>query len=217
VESSGGGALMKTVRWLFSLAVLGLFSSLALADSTDPQMKLQQATRSTGLFSPSDPNFAFDVHGGISPQEFDFINATGLTAIGVNLLVTPFANNTVTLAFACIAPDVYFLDCSPTTPQTGQTLIRFFTPNTGEGGFGGIPFATDLFSPDQCDGIHSCSTTTPGADFGVVVENLAGTTDLTDLPSDQGFHVQGTLLVPEPSTILLALTGGVLIFLSKRR
>lgn len=208
---------MKTIRFLLVLAVLVLSSDLARADSSDPQMKLQQATRSTGLFSPSDPNFAFDVHGGISPQEFDFINATGLTATAVDLLVTPFSNNTATLAFACVAPNVYFLDCSPTTPQTGQTLIRFFNPNHGEGGFGGIPFATDLTSPDQCDGIANCSTTTPGADFGVVVEDLAGTTDLSGLPSDQGFHVQGRLEVPEPSTILLALMGGVLIFLSRRK
>jgi hypothetical protein len=208
---------MKAVRFLLVLAVLGLSSSVVLADSTDPRMKLQQAAGSTGLFSPNDANFSFDVHGGTSPQEFDFINATGLTATAVDLLITPFSNNTVTLAFACAAPNVYFLNCSPTTPQTGQTLITFFNPNDGPGGFGGIPFATDLTSPDQCDGIENCSTTTPGADFGVVAEDLPGTSDLTNLPADQGFHVQGRLIVPEPSAIFLALAGGALLALLKRR
>jgi hypothetical protein len=209
-------------RWFLALIFLGLSSSIAMADGVDPKMGLQGGTGSTGLFSPNDPNFNFTVQGGDftsvgQSKTFDFINATGQLAVGVNLVVT-LLQGTPPLIFTCVPFSEYFTNCSPTTPTTlsdgGNLLIRFFTPNTGDGGFGGIPFATDLASPEQCDGIQNCSTTTAGADFGVVVTDVGG--DLVHLGTGQGFEVQGSLVVPEPSTILLVLAGGILFLFFKR-
>jgi hypothetical protein len=205
-------------RWFLTLILLGLSSSAALADGIDPGVKLQGGTDATGLFSPTDPNFAFTVLGSNftvigQSEEFDFINFTNQVAIGVNLVAT-LLPGTPTLTYICDPASEYFLACSVTPLGPGQTLISFSKPNTGEGGVGGIPFATD-FGEGSCDGVHSCSTSTPGADFGVVVSDIAG--DLVHLGPGEGFKVQGTLLVPEPSTIFFVLGGGLLLFLFKRR
>jgi hypothetical protein len=207
---------MKISRWLLVAVVLGLVSSAAMADTIDPQVKLVGGGGSTGLFSLNDPNFAFAVNGGTSPQTFDFINATGQLVGEVDLLITLFSN-TPPLTFTVDPANPYFTDASVSTLTTGQTLIRFFGLNTGEFGYGGLPFATDLPSPENCDGIHSCFTETPGADFVVAFADNPGTTDLSGLPSNEGFNVTGTLVAtPEPSTMLLVLAGAVLLLLLKR-
>lgn len=208
---------MNISRWCLTLILLGLSSSAGLADGIDPGVKLQGGTDATGLFSPTDPNFAFTVLGSNftvigQSEEFDFINFTNQLAIGVNLVAT-LLPNTPSLTYTCDPTSEYFTMCQVTPLGSGQTLISFSDPNTGEGGFGGIPFATD-FGDGSCDGVHSCSTATPGADFGVVVTDVNG--DLVDLGQGQGFKVQGTLLVPEPSTLFLVLAGGVFLFLFKR-
>ena len=205
---------MKISRWLLVAVVLGLVSSAAMADTIDPQVKLKGGGGSTGLFLLSDPNFAFNVYGGTSAQrEFDFINATGQLVGEVDLLITLFSN-TPPLTFTVDPANRYFTDASVTSLTSGQTLIRFFGLNTGEGGYGGLPFATDV----SCEeGAFGCSTTTPGADFIVAFADNPGTTDLSGLPSDQGFNVTGTLVAtPEPSTMLLVLAGAVLLLLLKR-
>ena len=207
---------MKISRCFLILILFGLMASASRADGVDPRFKLQGGGGSTGLFSLSDPNFAFTVHGGVSPQTFDFINATGQLVGEVDLLIT-LLPSTPTLLFTVDPVNPYFTNAMVTTLTTGQTLISFFGLNTGEGGFGGLPFATDLPSPESCDGIHSCFTDTPGADFQVVVSNNTSSTDLSSLPSNEGFSVAGTLVAtPEPATILLVLAGGVLILLFKR-
>jgi hypothetical protein len=210
------GLFMNFSRWFLSLILLGLSSSVAMADSVDPQGKLQGGGGSTELTTPDDPNFQFTVFGGTSPQEFDFINSIGQVAVGVNLVVT-LLPGTATLTFTCDPFSEYFTNCSPQSPTTlapgGTLLISFFTPNTGEGGLGGIPNDPN---PTCSEGVFSCSSSVPGADFGVVFQNRPGTTDLQDLPSTQGFSVKGSLVVPEPSAILLVLTGGVLLFFFKR-
>jgi hypothetical protein len=207
---------MKISRWLLVAVVLGLVSSAAMADGIDPQVKLKGGSGSTGLFSLTDPNFSFTVNGGASPQPFYFINATGQLVGEVDLLIT-LIGGTPPLTFTVDPANPYFTDASVTTLDTGQTLIRFFGLNTGDFGYGGLPFATDLPSPENCDGIHSCFTETPGADFAVAFADNPGTLDLTNLPADQGFTVQGTLVAtPEPSTMLLVLVGVVLLLLLKR-
>lgn len=208
---------MKMIsRWLVVLAIAGLTSFVAKADGIDPQFKLQGGGGSTGLFSLNDPNFSFTVFGGTSPQFFDFINATGQTVGEVDLLIT-LLQGTPALTFTVDPANPYFTDASVSALENGQTLIRFFGLNTGEGGFGGLPFATDLSNPEQCDGIENCFTETPGADFRVLVANNVGTTDLSDLPPTQGFSVQGSLVpVPEPSSIFLVLAGGVVLLILKR-
>jgi hypothetical protein len=209
--------LVNISRWFLTLILLGLSCSAGLADGIDPGVKLQGGSDATGLFSPADPNFSFIVLGSDftavgQSEEFDFINFTNEVAIGVNLVAT-LLPGTPTLTYTCGATSEYFTECSVTPLGAGQTLIKYFDPNTGEGGFGGIPFATD-FGEGSCDGPRSCSTSTPGADFGVVVTDING--DLVHLAQGQGFKVQGTLLVPEPSSIFLVLGGGVLLFLFKR-
>ena len=208
---------MKIARWCLTLILLGLSCSVGYADGVDPGVKLQGGGDATGLFSPNDPNFAFTVLGSDfktigQSEEFDFINFTNQLAIGVNLIAT-LLPGTPTLTYVCDPSSEYFTMCQVTPLSPGVTEISFSDPNTGEGGFGGIPFATD-FGDGSCDGVHACSTSTPGADFGVVVTDING--DLVNLGPGQGFQVQGTLLVPEPSTIFLILAGGVLLLLVKR-
>lgn len=204
---------MKISRCLLVAVVLGLMSSAAMADTIDPQVKLKGGGGSTGLFSLNDPNFAFAVHGGTSPQPFDFINATGQLVGEVDLLITLFSN-TPPLTFTVDPANPYFTDASVTTLDTGQTLIRFFGLNTSEFGFGGLPFATDI----SCvEGAFDCTTTTQGADFQVVLADNPGTKDLSGLPTNEGFNVTGTLVAtPEPSTMLLVLAGAVLLVFLKR-
>lgn len=208
---------MKVSRWCLTLILLGMSASVGFADGIDPGVKLQGGSDATGLFSPNDVNFAFTVLGSNfttigQSEEFDFINFTNQLAIGVNLVAT-LLPGTPALTFVCDPASEYFKACQVTPLGLGKTLISFSDPNTGDGGFGGIPFATD-FGEGSCDGPQSCSTSTPGADFGVVVADING--DLVHLGQGQGFRVQGTLLVPEPSTIFLVLAGGVLLFLFKR-
>ena len=215
---------MKTARWFLALALLGLSSSIAMADSADPRMGLLGGCCSTGQISPNDPNFQFTVDAGDFTSigetiAFSFINATGQLATAVDLTLT-LLDSTPPLTFTCDPSNQYFTNCSPQAPGStlsdgGTLLVRFFSPNNGEGGFGGIPFATDLSSPEQCDGINNCSTETPGADFAVAVTDVGG--DLVNLVGTQGFHARGVLEVPEPPTVLLGLTGGVLFLFFRRR
>ena len=209
---------VKILRWYLTLILLGLSCSVGYADGVDPGVKLQGGGDATGLFSPNDPNFNFTVLGSNfhtigQSEEFDFINFANQLAIGVNLVAT-LLPNTPTLTFVCDPSSEYFTMCQVTPLGSGMTRISFSDPNTGEGGFGGIPFATDFGEGSCPEGVHSCSTSTAGADFGVVVTDING--DLVNLGPGQGFKVKGTLLVPEPSTIFLVFSGGVLLFLFKR-
>ena len=211
---------MKISRWLLTLVLLGLSSSVALADGIDPGIKLQGGNDATGVFTANDPNFAFTAFASEFPgvgtsQEFDFINLTNQLATGVNLLVT-LLPNTPALTFTCDGASEYFTSCTVTSLADGQTLISYSDPNTGELGFGGIPPVTDYGNGSSCDGPNSCFTDIPGADFGVVVTDING--DLSNLPGSEGFSAQGTLLysVPEPPTVLFFVAGGLVLFLLKR-
>ena len=145
---------MKISRWFLALILFGLSSSIALADGVDPKMGLQGGSGSTGLFSPNDPNFTFTVFGSDftvgSSEFFDFINATGQTAVGVNLVATLLAG-TPTLTYTCAETNSYFNTCTITPLENGQVLISY--SNSGEGGLGGIPNDPN----PSCDGPTSCS------------------------------------------------------------
>jgi len=208
---------MNLSRWIVILILLGLSSSVATADSVDPVAKLQGGCCSTKLISANDPNFQGTVLGGSPSRSFDFINSTGSVAVGVNLVLA-LLPGTPTLTFICDPFSEYFTNCNPQSPTTlspGETLlIRFFDPNNGEGGVGGIPNDPN----PSCDGVFACSPS-PGhlaADFATVFANRPGFTDLSDLPNTEGFSFKGSLVLPEPPAILLLLTGGVLLFFFKR-
>src|SRR5882762_5639251 len=175
--------LMHISRWFLGLTLLGLSSTAALADGIDPVAKLQGGTGSTDLLTP---NFAFDVFGGSSPQSFDYINSTGQTAVGMNLLIT-LLPLTPSLTFICDPSNTYFTNCNPQSPGTtlsqgGTLLISFFGLDT-ETGHNGIPNDPN----PACEGILFCSPSVPAADFIIIFENAPGTTDLSGLPPTQGF------------------------------
>jgi hypothetical protein len=209
---------MKLIRWVGLVTVLlGFSAAAAMADTTDPAIGVKGGGGSTGLFSLNDPNFSFTVFGssfGVgTEQDFDFINATGSTIVEVDLLATLLAG-TPALTYTCGDVSTYFTGCQVTDQGGGQTLIRYFGPASGTGGtFAGIPNAPDI----SCDGIHSCFTGTPGADFAISVIDVNG--DLANLAAGQGFSVQGTLVapVPEPASIVLISTGLASLGLFKRR
>jgi hypothetical protein len=228
-----GGASVKISRCFAILAFVGailvfvgLSSSTALADSLPPDPGVRRCCdvfNGTGLFTPNDPNFNFTVFGGNGSgpngtnglfASFNFINATGRVATGLDLAI----NSTTApgLIFTCQNNDTpagfpYFTSCA--VIQTGDTaLIEFRGPG---GTYNGIPTATDLTNVSQCsDGPHFCSTQTPGAGF--VVQVFDHNNDLISLSSTKFFTGQGFLLVPEPSTVLLVLVGVVFLFLFRR-
>ena len=211
---------MKISRWVLVLIFLSLSSSVALADGIDPGVKLQGGNDATGVFTANDPNFSFTAFASEfgtvgAQQEFDFINFTNQVATEVDLVVT-LLPGTPALTFTCDGTSDYFSECSVTDLGGGQTEISYFAPNTGPGGFGGLPPAMD-FGEGSCDGPQSCFTDTPGADFGVVVTDSNG--DLHNLPGDEGFSAQGSLVlaVPEPPTVFFFIAAGTLLFLLKRR
>jgi hypothetical protein len=210
-----GGAPVKILRCCLILILLGLSSSAALPDPIDPQGGVSGGTGSTKLTSANDPNFQFTVFGGTSPQFFDFINSTGRVAIGVNLLIT-LIPGTRDLTFTCDPFNIYFTNCSPQTPGTtlsqGATLLMSFFGLNADTGHNGIPNDPN---PTCTEPPFGCSSTTT-ADFAVFFKDATGTTDLSGLPTTEGFLVKGSFNLPEPSTILLVLTGGVLVFFFKR-
>ena len=200
---------MRLARF-FVLVALGLaFSGMALADTTDPAIGIKGGGGSTGIFSATnDPNFNFTVNGGEvgvgGEIDFDFINATGQTATEVDLLTTLLAG-TPALTYTCVGASQYFNMCSVTDEGNGQTLIRYFDPNTSELGFGGIPNDPN----PNCDGPTSCSPSqgNSAADFAIFVQDVNG--DLANLPSSEGFSAVGSFVapVPEPGTIVLLTSG----------
>lgn len=210
---------MKILRSYLFLIILGLSSTAVLADTIDPQGSVEGGTGSTKLTTPNDRNFQFDVFGGTSRQAFDFINSTGQVAVGVNLVITLLAG-TRDLTFTCLPSSPsngYFTNCNPQSPGTtlsqGGTLLMSFFGLDSETGHNGIPNDPN---PSCREGAFGCIPSVSAADFKIVFADAPGTHDLLDLPATEGFHVQGSLVVPEPSVILLVLTGGVLLFFFKR-
>lgn len=198
------GSFMKISRWLFSLVLLGLSSSLAMADSVDPVAKLGGGNLSIVLTSLNDPLFtgSFTQQGGQTIVSFDFINNTTFTIGQVNLDVT---DNTPLTFSIDNTGDPYFTSFSPTSPtllSPGDhlTLSWFGLDGTHLG----IPPATSV----SC--IDGCFSSPPLSDF-------LFTFTVGDVPTGGSFAFTGTLFaVPEPPALLLVLTGGVLLLFLKR-
>ena len=78
----------------------------------------------------------------------------------------------------------------------------------------GIPFATKVVCDDgeeefEDEGSTSCTATPKLSDFGITV-------GVIDMAPGQSFSVAGTLVAPEPSSVVLLLAGGLLFLLYKR-
>jgi hypothetical protein len=210
---------MKISRWMLAVAVLGLISTVASADSIDPKGKLVGGGGSTGLFTLTDVNFNGTVFGdGSSKASFDFINLTGILVGEVDLLITNDSQDT--LSFSADPSNHYFTSASPITPVSvagggGTVLMKFFGLNP-DAGLNGLPFSTDFscgegeFNTNCTDYSHN------GSDFSVQFD----VTDLSRLglsPDQATFDFKGTLVAaPEPPTVVVLLAGAGLLLLLKR-
>jgi hypothetical protein len=190
--------LMNISRWFLVVILLGLASSRATADSVDPKFQLQGGCCSTALHTLDDPNFTFTFTqtGGITIATAEFVNETPFTIGRVDLDIT----DTVPLLFSADnSVDPYFTNASPTTPTLlspgGHLLMSFFGTN---GDFPGIPNM-------PCDCEEGLSN------------HFIFSMTVADVPLNGSYSFKGTLFaIPEPSAILLLLTGGVLVLFFKR-
>lgn len=202
---------MKISRWLVLFAVLGISCTVALADGTDPVMKLGGGGASTPLTGFT---FSFNFTKTSSAQTtatFDFINNTGATIGEVDLLATGTG-----LGFSCDnTDDVYFNTCTPTETTASPVNIRYF--GLDDTHFG-IPFATTVTCDEDGEEVErfvdednqSCTAVPLLSDFKFTV-------NVTDMSVGQSFTADGTLVpTPETGTMVLTLAGGLLFLLYKR-
>lgn len=201
---------MKISRLLVLAAFMGLCSSVALADGTDPVMKLGGGGGSEVLTTDS---FSFSFTQTNPPQSsffIDFINNTGQNVIALDLLIT----GSTGLVFSCDnSIDPYFTGCSTTPEGSGQFLMVFSGLNETHLG---IPFATKVVCDDGEEGFEeegggasTCTATPLLSDFGITV-------NVTDMAPGQSFSVAGTMIAPEPSSLIMLLAGGLLFLLVRR-
>lgn len=199
---------MKITRLLVLVAFAGLFSSVALADGTDPVMKLGGGGTSEVLTTDT---FSFSFTQTNPPQSsffIDFINNTGQNIIALDLLIT----GSTGLVFSCDNTiDPYFTGCSTSLQDNGQYLIVFSGLDETHLG---IPFATSVVCSDgeigfEDDGGSTCTATPILSDFGITV-------GVTDMAPGQNFSVAGTMIAPEPSSLAMVLAGGLLFLLYRR-
>ncbi len=202
---------MKITRLLVLVALFGITCSVALADGTDPVMKLGGGGGSTPLTTFT---FSFNFTKTNALQTFvtfDFINNTGATIGEVDLLATGTG-----LGFSCDnTGDVYFNTCSPTTTTPSPVTISYFGLDATHMG---IPFATQVTC--NVDGFEeevfrdednqSCTSVPLLSDFMFTV-------NVTDMSVGQSFSAAGTLVpTPEAGTLVLTLAGGLLFLLYRR-
>lgn len=189
---------------------MGISCSVALADGTDPVMKLGGGGSSEILTSNT---FSFSFTQTSPPQTsffIDFINNTGTRVTALDLLIT----GSTGLVFSCDNTiDPYFTNCGTTLQDNGKYLIAFFGLDATHLG---IPFATKITCDDgedgfedDGDGANTCTATPILSDFGITVA-------VGDMAPGQSFSVAGTLVAPEPSSMVLVLAGGLLFLLYKR-
>lgn len=201
---------MKISRLLVLVAFMGIFSSVALADGTDPVMKLGGGGGSEVLTTDS---FSFSFTQTNPPQSsffIDFINNTGQNVIALDLLIT----GSTGLVFSCDnSIDPYFTGCNTTLQDNGQYLMVFSGLDETHLG---IPFATSVVCNDGEDGFvdegggaSTCTATPLLSDFGITV-------GVTDMAPGQSFSVAGTMVAPEPSSLIMVLAGGLLFLLVRR-
>jgi len=189
---------MNISRWLLALILLGLASSGAVADSIDPQFKLEGGCCSIPLTTLDDPHFMFTFtqNDATTLATAEFVNETPFTIGRVDLDIT----DTVPLLFSADnSVDPYFTNASPTTPtllMPGDHLLMSFFGTNGD--FPGIPNM-----PCDCES---------GLSNHFIFSMSVG-----DVPLNGSYTFKGKLFaVPEPSTILLILPLGVLVLFFKR-
>lgn len=199
---------MKITRFLVLVALFGFTCSVALADGTDPVMKLGGGGSSEVLTSNTF-NFSFTQTNPPQTSFFiDFINNTGQRVTALDLLITGSAG----LIFSCDnAIDPYFTGCNTTLENNGKYLIEFAGLDATHLG---IPFATSVNCDDDDEELEDGGTTTciakpPLSDFGITV-------GVADMTFGQNFSVVGTLIAPEPSSLVLVLAGALLFLFYKR-
>jgi hypothetical protein len=198
---------VKITRLLVLVAFLGISGSVALADGTDPVMKLGGGGGSTPL-----TGFSFDftfakTSSTQTTATFDFINNTGFVIGEVDLHATGTG-----LGFSCDnTGDIYFNTCTPTSTTGSPADIRYFGLDDTHLG---IPFATTV----------TCGETEEFRDFDnqsctavPVLSDFMFTVNVTDMTVGQSFDAAGTLVpTPETGTLALTLAGGLLFLLYKR-
>jgi hypothetical protein len=199
---------VKIARLLVLIALLAMSCSVVLADGTDPVMKLGPGGHSQVLTTNT---FSFSFAQTTPPQTsifFDFINDTGTKMTAMDLLIT----GSTGLVFSCDNTiDPYFTHCGTSLQENGQYLIDFFGLDATHKG---IPFAKKVVCEDGeeefvDEGSASCKAFPPLSDFGITV-------GVTDMAPGQNFSVAGTLIAPEPSSLVLLLAGGLLFLLCRR-
>jgi hypothetical protein len=221
---------MKFLRYVVIFGLLSLSSYVAMADGVgDPRMTPIGGGRSTVLTSPTDPAFvisytatvtptvgcgAFD--GSLSddtcidPHFTDFVNNSGVAWKAIQFDIKSVAGDITQSSFSAIqdpSVDPYFLFASTTTNAAGDTILSFFGTDSTHPGI--LP-ATGC-DGDVCTGPFLDDTRIPLFDFGILV-------DVNDaLTKGDSFTAQGTAsTVPEPSSLLLFLTGGAIFLILKR-
>lgn len=232
---------MNISRWLFSLLLLGLSASIAMADSVDPKFVPIGGTGSIVINSLADFSpLTFSYQQGVTQtvdcgQVSGSFSDAGFTCIKPfdpeteTGTMTEFVNNTgqtwtsLTLEFVNVVDPSGVLVFSPT--GNANFIDPYFNNSTfGINEASGNPFVTffgidanhpGILAAFGCDG-DSCSG--PIAEDGTRLYDFAILADVTDAEKVPGsaFTAQGSATVPEPPTVLLALGGGLLLFLFKR-
>ena len=224
---------MKMARWLLVVALAGLTVSVARADSVDPRFVPIGGGGSIILNSPTDPAFqiSFTRNGDantvdcgqfsgalsdqrcIDPALTEFVNNTGQTWDSITLEIT---SNPDDLFFAALTEvaDPYFANSESGTLDNGNAFVRFFGIDATHPG---------ILPAFSCpDGPSTCTGPTQGeGEFGtLLLYDFAILADINDMTDGQSFTAQGTattVSAPEPTTGLLALAGGLLLFILKRK
>ena len=216
---------MKLLRCYAILVLLCLGSCVVMADGIgDPKFVPIGGGGSTILTSPTDPLFQITYTAGTTPTVAcgafggtsgntcilnEFINDSGVAWKAIQFVIT---SATAGLMFtADNSLDPYFTSDTVTTNTSGETVLSFFGTNATHPG---ILAATSCTSGDEvvvCSGPFIDDTGIPAFDFGILV-------DVNDaLTKGDSFTAQGTATpTPEPSTLLLLLAGGVVLFFLKR-
>jgi hypothetical protein len=199
---------VKITRILVLIAFFGISCSVTLADGVDPVMKLGGGTHSEVLTTNT---FSFSFTQTTPPQTsifVDFINNTHKLITELDLLIT----GSTGLVFSCDNTiDPYFAHCGTSVLQTGQFDITFFGLDASHHG---IPFAVEVECDDgseelEDEGSTDCEAKPALSDFGITV-------DVGDMTAGQSFTAVGTLVAPEPSSLVLLFVGGFLFLLYRR-
>jgi hypothetical protein len=223
---------MSISRLFLGLLLVGLTSSIAMADSSDPRMGLIGGTNSE-IINPTnlgDFQFSFTRNGDsntidcgtkggpsedvcIDPAFTSFINHTGQTWSSITLTFTQPQNQglTFTLLENADALDPYFTSSTQGIDANNNPFVTFFGIDATH------PGIQSAFAESCNDGPHTCDGPTAN-DGTLLLYDFAILGDVSDMGNGQTFAAQGTFTtVSEPSTVLLALAGGFALLFLKRR